>query len=121
MNKEQALQYFWESFGIPAYDEVSVPDNAKMPYITYSVATSSLGNVVPMTASIWYRSTSWMDVTLKKNDISEAIGYGGKVIPLDGGYVWITRGSMFAQRVSDEDDSVRRYYLQIMCEFLTED
>ena len=121
MNKEQALQSFWESFNISAYDESSVPDNAKMPYITYQVATSSLGNVVAMTASIWYKSTSWKEITLKKDEISEAIGNGGKVIPLDNGYVWLNRGSVFAQRIRDDDDTIRRYYLQIECEFLTED
>jgi hypothetical protein len=44
MNKSQALQSFWESFGIPAYNEYTVPDNAEMPYITYSVIIGKLLN-----------------------------------------------------------------------------
>ncbi len=120
MNKEQAIHDFWKSFGLPAYDESDVPDGAELPYITYSVATSSLGNVVSMTASLWYYSNSWKDITLKKDEISEAIGIGGKVIDIDNGYVWIQRGSAFAQRVSDPNREIRRYYLQTEVEFLTE-
>ena len=37
MNKEQAIHFFWSQFGLPAYDENSVPDDAQMPYITYNV------------------------------------------------------------------------------------
>lgn len=120
MNKEQALQSFWQSFGIPAYDETDVPDDAKMPYITYSVATAAIDEVCGMTASINYHSTSWKEITLKKDEIAMSIGTGGKIIKLDTGYVWITRGSVFAQRIPDIDKSVRKYYLQIQVEFLTE-
>ena len=41
MDKIQALDRFWNAFGIPAYDKNSVPDGAKPPYITYDVASDS--------------------------------------------------------------------------------
>lgn len=121
MNKEQALHNFWSSFGIPAYDESSVPDNATEPYITYSVATGSLDDIVGMTATIWYRSTSWQEITHKKDEVAEVVGVGGRRIKLDNGYAWLCRGSTFAQRISSEDDMVRAYYLQLQAEFLTKD
>ena len=120
MDKEQAIQSFWSSFGIPAYDEATVPDDAVMPYITYSVATGSLDNVISMTATIWYRSTSWREITEKKNEIEIYIGIGGRVLKLNNGYVWIIRGSTFAQRIANSNDSVRAYYLQTQAEFLTD-
>lgn len=120
MDKEQALDSFWNSFGIPAYDETSVPQDAVEPYITYSVATGSLGDFVGLTATIWYRGTSWARATQKKNQIAEAIGYGGKMIKLDNGYLYLTRGSTFAQRLTGQEDSTRAYYLQLNAEFLTE-
>lgn len=120
MNKEQALQSFWSSFGLPAYDENTVPDTAQMPYITYSTETDSFENVVNLTASIWYRSTSWAAITQKKNAIAENVGVGGKVIKIDDGYVWLTRGTPFASRMSDpNDDAVRRIYINLEAEFLT--
>lgn len=119
MDKEQAIYNFWSGFGLMAYDETIVPDSAQMPYITYSVATGSLDEVISMTASLWYRSTSWAAITKLKNQIAEYIGVGGKVIPIEGGYMWIVRGAPFAQRMSDEDGQVRRIYLQVQAEFLT--
>ena len=120
MDKEQALHSFWNSFGIPAYDETSVPDDTVGPYITYSVATGSLGDVIGLTATIWYSGTSWADVTKKKNQIAEAIGLGGKILELDNGYIWLNRGYTFAQRLTGQKDSVRAYYLQLNAEFFTE-
>ena len=120
MDKEQALQKFWESFDIPAYDETSVSDRSSFPYITYSVSTSSLDMPVTISASLWYRSTSWEAISKKKNEIAESIGVGGKTIKIDDGYIWIKRGTPFAQRMADpSDDMVRRIYLSLDVEFLT--
>lgn len=122
MNKAQAIQSFWSSFGLPAYDQSSVPsgtDGAIMPYITYEMKADNLGNEVGMAASIWYRSSSWEAVTLKSDEVARKIG-GILPIPIDGGYCWIKRGSPFAQRMSDEDDSVRRILINITVEYLTE-
>lgn len=121
MNKAQAIQHFWESFGIPAYDETIVPDDAVMPYITYSVSTSSVGSLVILSGSVWYHSTSWKDVTDKAEQIAEELGYGGKIIPLDSGYLYLYHGDPFGRRMSDPDDQqVRRIIINISAEFLTE-
>lgn len=123
-NKEQALQDFWSSFGVPAYDESTVPTGLNapaFPYITYNVMTDSLyGNPVAMSASIWDRSSSWQFVTEKSHQIGAVIGTGGKSIRVDGGYIWIKRGTPFAFRMSDNDDMVRRIYMNISVDFLTE-
>lgn len=122
MDKEQALNEFWNSFGIPAYDEATVPDKTTMPYITYSMATGSLGDVIPLTATIWYYSSTWKEITQKKDEIATRIGIGGQVVKLDNGYMWLCRGTTFAQRIPDASDNefVRAYYLQLQAEFLTE-
>lgn len=118
MDKIQAYNSFWNSFGIPAYDELSVPDEAKPPYITYQTASDDFGNSLFLNASIWYRSTSWVDITHKEQQISEYIGRGGRSIPYDDGAFWIVKGSPWAQRMSDEDDMIRRIVLQYNIEFL---
>ena len=121
MDKEQAIHTFWSGFGIPAYDEQTVPDNAKMPYITYRVVTDSIGNVCNLTGSIWYRSTSWREVSDKAAEVAQAVGqYGFTKLKLDDGYVWFTKGAPFAQRMSDPaSDMIRRIYLNVQAEFLT--
>ena len=73
MDKAQALHSFWSSFGLPAYDEASVPsgdDTPQFPYITYTVATDALDGSLPLVASLWYKSTSWRDITLKSEEIA---------------------------------------------------
>lgn len=118
MNKAQAIQAFWESFGVPAYEESTVPDGAVTPYITYSMVADSIGHPIPMTGSIWDKTYSWERVSRIAEQISNAL-VQVKSIPLDTGYVYITRGTVFAQRMTDEDDTVRRIYVNLMVEYLT--
>lgn len=119
MDKDQALYTFWSSFGLPAYDETSVPDYTEYPYITYSTSLSSLGNVVTLNASLWYYSTSWTDASNKAKEIAEYVGLH-KVLPLDKGYLYIVQGSPFAQRMGDDtDERIRRIIINLQAEFLT--
>ncbi len=119
MTKEQAYHAFVASFGWATYDENTVPDNAPMPRNTYNFADAEFGSPVAMSISAWDRSTSWARVTEMKSRIYNAIGLGGKIIPFDGGYIWIKRGQPFSQRMSDEDDSIRRIYINVEVEYLT--
>lgn len=119
MDKAQAIHSFWSGFGLTAYDENSVPSDAQLPYITYNVATGAIGDMVVLSGSVWYRSTSWQDISQKADEIAEAIGYGYAIKEIDGGYVWITKGTPFAQRMGDTDPSIRRIYINLNAEFLT--
>lgn len=122
MNKAQAIHTFWSSFGLPAYDQSSVPSGSgslQMPYITYEMKSDCIDREVGLTASIWYRSSSWEAISLKADEVAEKI-LEIDPIKVDKGYCWIKRGSPFAQRMSDEDDSVRRILINITVEYLTE-
>lgn len=123
MDKAQALHSFWSSFSLPAYDEASVPsgdDTPQFPYITYTVATDALDGSLPLVASLWYKSTSWRDITLKSEEIARRIETMERPIPIDNGYLWIVRGTPFAQRMTEPDDNtIRRILLNIVAEFLT--
>lgn len=121
MDKAQALQTFWESFGIPAYEQTTVPETATMPYITYSVSMDSLDNVVNMSASVWYHSTSWKDISEKTEQIARYIvSMNPPSIKFDGGRLYIAKGTPFAQRMADpNDDMIRRMYLNIQAEYLS--
>lgn len=120
MDKEQSIHSFWNSFGLPAYDENTVPSTAGYPRITYNVQTDSLDSTVALNASLWYKTTSWRDITEKAHEIERAIGeHGGVVIALDNGYTYLTKGTPFMERMSDPDDTLRRIYFNINAEFLT--
>ena len=122
MTKAAAIYQFWNSFGLTAYEENSVPDDAAFPYITYQLVTDSFDREIPLTASLWYRSESWTGINAKTEEISQKISRGGKIISCDGGAIWLKRGQPFAQNMGDEsDDLIKRKYLNIPAEFMTAD
>ena len=122
MTKAAAIYQFWSSFGLTAYEENTVPTDAAFPYITYQLVTDSFDRDVPVTASLWYRSESWAGINAKTDEISQEISRGGKVIPCDGGAIWLKRGQPFAQNMGDESDGlIKRKYLNITAEFMTAD
>ena len=122
MTKAAAIYQFWNSFGLTAYEENTVPDASAFPYITYQLVTDSFDREIQLTASLWYRSESWTDINAKTEEISQKISRGGKIISCDGGAIWLKRGQPFAQNMRDESDNlIKRKYLNITAEFLTAD
>ena len=124
MDKFQAIHSFWSSFGIPAYDENTVPTGGEkpaMPYITYDASISNFGTPVAMSGSLWYYGSSWSQITSKMAEIEARLGRGGQIIPMDGGAIWIKQGTPFAQRMMDSNDMIRRIYINISAEYITAD
>ena len=122
MTKAAAIYQFWNSFGLTAYEENTVSDDAKFPYITYQLVTDSFDREIPLSASLWYRSESWTAINAKTEEISQKISRGGKIVACDGGAIWLKRGQPFAQNMGDEsDDLIKRKYLNITAEFMTAD
>ena len=128
MDKAQALDLFWRSFGLPAIDENSMYDeqtmeklNISLPYISYEVATANLGMPQQLTASLWYLSSSWADIEKKAKDIAASIGYGGTTIAIDNGYlhIMLPEDGEIYRRMSAEQDNVRRIVFNIAVQFLT--
>ena len=118
MDKVQALVAYWNSFGIPAYETTSVPDNATFPYMTYEIATDSFNSTVAVTNNLWYKSTSWAEITRQAQNIADSIGMGGSLVRYDGGVIWINRGTPYSQRVAD--DKLKRLMLNFSLEFISE-
>lgn len=119
MNKIQILHSFWSGFGLKAYDETSVPDEAQLPYLTYEVASDDFGNARQLSASLWYRSSGWAEITEKEQEIADFITRGGRMLKFDGGAIWLQKATPWAQRMSDpSDDMIRRIVLSISVEFL---
>ena len=120
--KTQALYNFFSGFELPAYEENTVPTGAnapELPYITYATATSGFDSDVQISASLWYKGYSWEGADRKAAEINTALAHGGKMIPYTGGALWIRRGTPFAQHMADDDDTIRRIYLNLTAEYLS--
>lgn len=118
MDKEQALNQFWNSFDVPAYDKNTVPDNATFPRITYEVTVNEFGNPTTIYGSIWDKSTGWGGVTAIAHKIDSAVSEGGQTVSYDGGIIWLKKGTPFQQRMGDPDDTIRRILVNIEIEYL---
>lgn len=119
MNKYEAQQAYWSRFGIPAYNELTVPETERdrYPYITYQKVNGSLDGQVTASANIYYRSTSWREIDEKITEMEPLINHQ---IEIEGGYLKVRKPEAnFAQQMSDPDPAVRRYTLTVEVEFLT--
>ena len=124
MTPEAAIYQFLSSFGIPAYAKASTPDQAQFPYLTYDLVLGEwMGGEVNMPVNVWYRTDSEATPNAKVREISRAIGMGGTTIPCDGGFLWLKKGSPWAQSVTvdGEDEKVKRRLLNISIETMTFD
>lgn len=124
LDKFAAIQDFWSSFGVLAYDEYSVPagdDAPKFPYITYSLSYDTFNRPVSMVVNVWTRSASWGSALRKFAEIEKVIG-AGKYIECDGGAILIRFGSPIMNRLGDDnDDMIRRLLINITAEYVISD
>lgn len=118
MTHAQAFYSFWASFGIPAYEENSVPtgdDAPAFPYITYQFAMDGYDAQTVLTASVWYRSSSPRQVEEKTAEIAAALqNKKRRLLLLDKGAMLLRPGLPFAQLMGDEsDDLIKRMVLNV--------
>lgn len=119
MNKYEVIHSFWNSFGIPAYEENTIPKAAALPYITYELQTDNFeGNQVALSAHIWDKSNSWKYLNGKTEEIAEALKNAR--LKCDSGYIMLYAGSPFSNNsVSELDSTVKGKYLNITADFIT--
>lgn len=115
MDRWEALFAFWNSFGIEAFEENSVPTDPNtrpdFPYITYEAMVSPWNADVLMSASIWTRSTSWEEADRLSDEVENRIK-DGYTIPYDGGIIVIYPNDPFAKHMGEPtDDLVKRVLL----------
>ena len=120
MTKDKAIHSFLNQF-LPFYAASSVPEDVVFPYGTYALPLGALDSgEVSMTVNLWFYTESEAIPNAKAQELSDAIGFGGKVLPCDGGYIWIKRGSPFSQSQSDADNNnVKLRYINVTVEYLT--
>lgn len=122
MTKAAALYKFFSGFGMDAYAAASVPDDVVFPYLTYDLITGAWdGGEVGLTVNLWFYTESEAVPNAKAEELSKKIGLGGKILPCDGGYIWLKRGSPWCQSLRDETNpAIKRRYINISAEYLTE-
>lgn len=119
INTAKLIYQFVSKFGLPAYVEGYVPDDAKLPYITYTLVEPDWREQASFTMRVWYKSTSYSEINAKIDEISKAIG-GGICIPNSDGYIIIYKDTVFSQfQPYDSDSNVKVAYLSMILNALT--
>lgn len=112
----KALASFYGGFRIPAYEEYSVPDDAELPYITYTVPQGDAFQSATHQARVWYATDkgapSNVQVNAKADEILAAIGRGVR-LPAGQGYVIIYPGTGTLAQNQPSDDGTRIVYLNL--------
>lgn len=122
MTKAQALQQ-WLSGFLPAYATSNVPKDAVFPWLTYELATGSWeSGEIGLVINLWFYTESEAIPNAKAQEIADAIGMGGCMVAYDGGAMWVKRGTPWCQNVADDTDrNIKRRYLNISVEYLSQD
>lgn len=117
MTPAAAIHSFLSGFGLTAYEVNSVPENAEMPYLTYDPVIDYWQNETVLQVNLWYRGTENTIPNAKAKEIGDALN-GGKILPCEGGAIWVKRGTPFVQSMADpKDASIKRRYINLSTEF----
>lgn len=121
MTPEAAIFSLLGELGVPAYATASVPDNAEYPYATVEMVVGSFWDgEVSLSVSLWYYGDSESEPNAGARALAAIVGPGGRVLPCDGGAVWVKRGSPFSQSMGDTaDDKIKRRHINLTAEFIT--
>lgn len=125
MTKEAAIQDFFSGFGILAYGVSGLPKEVTFPFLVHDFPTSAfLEGEVSGTVYLRYYTESEAAPNAKAQEISQAIGIGGVLLPCDGGFIWLKRGSPFKINAPQEQGSeqallLKTKQLNITAEYLT--
>lgn len=113
-NAAAALKTFFSGFGLPAFQEGTIPEGTQLPYITYSLSAPEWDQKASMYARVWDRTKSNTGIIRKADQITAAIGIR-KRIKFDGGYLVIWPESPTIQ--IQEDGDVRYAYINLSANY----
>ena len=121
MDKAQALDAFFNSFGWPAFDENSVETENEKFYITYEGVKGSNGDLILTNPALYGYTNSYEKLEKKADEIYDRIiNMRPPSIPVDGGLLVILPGEpTFSQRVDSGSTEWKKIVLYINLAFLT--
>lgn len=113
----RTLYTYFNSFGIPAFLEDSIPVGQELPYITYSpVIPDGWGDLSAFHARVWYPSKDGRAPVLQMVDkIADSL-QGSLCLTCDGGAILLRRGDMWAQPMDNTPEGYLCEYLQFTLE-----
>lgn len=120
MNKWQFLDFFWNKFDVPAYDEYTVPETIDFPYISYESITAVFEYPLVITANIWDKSKSWERSAIIADKIAQEVqSMRGSSYEIEEGRVRVFFDETpFSQRMNDDNLDIRHTVINIGIEYM---
>lgn len=125
MTRGAAIKEWFDSLipGVTAYPETAVPSkadgdeaDAQFPYLTYSGGNVTFGEEVAYTVNLWFYTEDEAPINAAETVLYQKLNTGGELIFSDDGAFWMKAGIPFSQPVTDEDNRVKRRYINITME-----
>jgi hypothetical protein len=117
--KAAALYNYFSGFGIEAYVSTAVPSDADYPFLTYEqILDCFTGGKQAINVNLWFYGDSEKPANDKAQEIANTLPL---IVQCDGGGILIDRGAPFCQSVTTENDKVKRRYMNLTLEFITND
>lgn len=105
-----ALFAFYSSFGLPAYQTDTVPDDAALPYITYLYAEPQYQSPTSHYAQLYMRTNSNAELLEKAGEILRAIGDG---VVFDCGVVIRPENPLLQVLADESNPDIRSAYINL--------
>lgn len=96
----KALYQFFSGFGIPAYGNDDVPDDAELPYLTVYFSEPEWNTKASGYCQVWYRTNQRAKVNAKADAIAGAIAAKPR-LECDGGYIVLWPENPLVQPIND--------------------
>ena len=113
-----ALYKFASNFGWNAYPENSVPVNAKLPYVTYTLQEYNWDDMGMLQMRLWYKGTDYVGLNNKIDEITQYVEHGAK-IDTESGAVWLYKGSPWCQYQPSDEVALKIAYLNFNAHYTT--
>ena len=115
MKINEAWQRFFESFGMPAYRDTSVPDkDVSLPYLTYQFVRAEFNEKASITVKMWFYTESEAEPDEYADLLYQRLKNGGAKVLYDGGAVVFSPGSPFCiAQTGENDNNIKLRYFNI--------
>lgn len=117
-NTATALYQFASGFAWDAYPEMSVPENASLPYVTYTLQEYEWLEQGMLQLRLWYKGEDYVTINSKIDEIELAVR-DGKTVATNRGKLVIYKGSPFCQFQPSDEVNLKIAYLNFLVHYLT--
>lgn len=113
-----ALYDFASSFGWDAYPERGVPNDAELPYITYTLQENDFRTPGLIQMRLWNVSEGYDEINSMVDKIEKEVQHG-KNLFTESGIVYLYKGSPWCQFQPSEEPNLKIAYLNFIAHFAT--